>query len=261
MSLQLNAPTLAVFSHPNHEAVVFGMMQRIRPTLVFLTDGGGEERVAETLSALKSIDWKEKPIFLLRAEEDFYRALLEWDTKYFKDIAALLEEVLDKEKYAQILCDSVEFYNPVHDLTLPIVTRANRKRHAKVREVPLIYQKPSAQVISRARDVYVVNRAMPSEERRERCVTLTGSEHAKKCAAWDQTYKMLAAQMGPVLGGSIEIPSVEYFVESRNAWKTPGADVVVRYDRRGAVLEKAGKVERGILYKQHYAPLVWELLK
>ncbi len=33
---------LVVLSHPNHEAAIFGIVQRLRPKLVILTDGGGE---------------------------------------------------------------------------------------------------------------------------------------------------------------------------------------------------------------------------
>jgi hypothetical protein len=47
-----SAARLFVFSHPNHEGAVLGMVQRLRPHLVFLTDGGGERRVNETRAAL-----------------------------------------------------------------------------------------------------------------------------------------------------------------------------------------------------------------
>ena len=49
------AVTVMVFSHPNHELAVFGLVQRLRPRLVFLTDGGGARRVEETGRALDGL--------------------------------------------------------------------------------------------------------------------------------------------------------------------------------------------------------------
>ena len=41
-----------VFSHPNHEVAVLGSIRRWRPHMVFLTDGGRAERVAQTRAGL-----------------------------------------------------------------------------------------------------------------------------------------------------------------------------------------------------------------
>ena len=46
--IEASASTIAVFSHPNHELAIFGLLQRLRPRLIYLTDGGGPERVAQT---------------------------------------------------------------------------------------------------------------------------------------------------------------------------------------------------------------------
>jgi hypothetical protein len=57
-----SATRLFVFSHPNHEGAVLGMIQRLRPHLVFLNDGGGERRVSETRAALAQIGLLERVI-------------------------------------------------------------------------------------------------------------------------------------------------------------------------------------------------------
>jgi len=40
-----------------------------------------------------------------------------------------------------VYCDAVEFYNPVHDMALPVVRAAIAGRDIAILEVPLIYQK------------------------------------------------------------------------------------------------------------------------
>src|SRR5262245_32431351 len=66
------ARTLAVFSHPNHELAVFGLLQRLRPDIVYLTGGGGPKRIAETEEGLASIGLLEQARFLNYAETEFY---------------------------------------------------------------------------------------------------------------------------------------------------------------------------------------------
>jgi hypothetical protein len=45
-------PRLLVTGHPNHELAIHGFVQRMRPHILFLTDGGGEARSAESRAAL-----------------------------------------------------------------------------------------------------------------------------------------------------------------------------------------------------------------
>jgi hypothetical protein len=65
-----------VFSHPNHEIAVLGTIARTRPHVVFLTDGGGEDRVAQSRSGLSSYLQQESLHFLNHSEASFYDALL-----------------------------------------------------------------------------------------------------------------------------------------------------------------------------------------
>lgn len=78
---------LAVFSHPNHELAAFGLVQRLRPHLLYLTDGGGAARVAETRRGLESIGMAEHARFLDHSEGSFYAALLARDATFFRQIA------------------------------------------------------------------------------------------------------------------------------------------------------------------------------
>ncbi len=44
--------SLMIFSHPNHEIAVLGTIARLQPEFLFLTDGGGQDRVDETKEGL-----------------------------------------------------------------------------------------------------------------------------------------------------------------------------------------------------------------
>jgi hypothetical protein len=113
-----------VFSHPNHELAVFGLVQRLHPHLIFLTDGGGAERVGQTERGLERIGLRDRAHFLNYTEAAFYEALIEGDVHLFREVARNLRAWLDCIRPAQVLCDAVEFYNPVHDLSLPIALAA-----------------------------------------------------------------------------------------------------------------------------------------
>jgi hypothetical protein len=81
--------------------------------------------------------------FLNHPERVFYDRLLEVDTAFFVGVADQLRQIIDQIKPDIIFCDAVEFYNPVHDVTLPIVRAALRDCADKppVYEIPLVYQR------------------------------------------------------------------------------------------------------------------------
>jgi len=113
-----------VLSHPNHEAAIFGIVQRLRPRLVVLTDGGGGSRPSQSRRAFDRIGLLDRVTFLDFRESDFYAALLDSDLGYFRSVVTRLRTELEAFGPEQVICDAVEFYNPVHDLSLPIVRAA-----------------------------------------------------------------------------------------------------------------------------------------
>src|SRR5207247_1574969 len=136
---------LLVLSHPNHELAVFGFLQRCRPHLLYLTDGGGAARVEETRRGLSSIGLDGQAQFLNLQESACYEALLRCDVAWCETVAAAVQEVIASAHAQVVLCDAVEFYNPVHDLSLLVVQRAARRWPGlAVFEVPIIYQRPGA---------------------------------------------------------------------------------------------------------------------
>jgi hypothetical protein len=252
--------TLVVFSHPNHEVAIFGLLQRWRPAILYLTDGGGAGRVAETEQGLRSIGLLDRATFLNRPEASFYRALLDVDHAFFRDVADRVAEAVDRWQPRRVLCDAVEYYNPVHDLSLPLVVRGlaasthGGRGGVEVFEIPLIRQVPSG-----GREEYAVQRPTPSRAGSQMRVTLTAEELAAKLAARDQVYTILAAQLGPLV---CDLPDdhlrTETLVPAVLSSEVAG-EYALRYEWRAAVLRRQGAVERAITHAGHFLPVAHAL--
>jgi hypothetical protein len=250
------AGTTVVFSHPNHELAIFGMLQSLRPALLYLTDGGGERRVDETRRGLERIGLGGRARFLGHPERSFYDALLERDSGFFARVVAEVREVLDETRPSQVLCDAVEFYNPVHDLSLPIVRAALREApDTAIFEVPLVHQRAAEC------EAYRVQRPAEAARRRRVEWPISSQELEAKLEARDRIYTMLMAQMGPLLSGiPPEDLALEVVTEAEPALPEPGGDRVLRYERRAQLLLERREIERAITYAGHYLPVATSLL-
>ncbi len=249
---------LAVFSHPNHELAIYGLMMRVRPNTLFLTDGGGEQRLAETREGLSALGLLDKATFLNHSEDSFYGALLDNDLSFFCDVAEQIRDCLESVGAEQVWCDAVEFYNPVHDLAFPLVVRAIEDlSEIQVFKVPLIYQRPSVD----AGGEYAVQRALESTAAAVE-VRLSAAEVAAKRHHRDETYTELRRQLGAVITDlPEEYLSIEVLLPPNGQCFEPVEGQVLRYEARGRLLQEQGAVDRVITLRQHYLPLVSGLLE
>lgn len=243
-------PRVLIFSHPNHELAVCGLIQRLRPHLIFLTDGGSAKRVAQTEEGLERIGLRDRAQFLDYPEASFYHALLDGDVSLFREVAHRVREKLDHVGPEQVLCDAVEFYNPVHDLSLPIVLTALAETEGvAVFEVPLLYQIPGDS------ERYAVQRLPASRAAGGLVLQLTEAELNAKLAARDEVYSLLREQLGPVLG---LLPDAHFAREEMAAASptlpVPDDERVLRYEWRGKLHQQSGAVDRVITYAEHYLP-------
>lgn len=243
--------TVAVFGHPNHEIAILGTLARLQPAVIYLTDGGGEARVAQTKSALASLGMAEKAVFLNHSEESFYQALLNRDAGFFIDIAETVKALLDARKPRQILCDAVEFYNPVHDVTAPMVHLAARELpDATIFEVPLVYQQegPGERYILQGVPAALAGDSVTFH--------LSDEELALKIAARDEIYTLLTEQMGPLLcDPPAEAFRSEQIFPSRIADAAPGNGRALRYEWRARKLLEDGEIDEAITYSDHFVPV------
>jgi hypothetical protein len=243
---------LVVTGHPNHELAIFGLVQRLRPRLLFLTDGGGEQRVAESRRGLAALGLLDRARFLPWPEERLYRALLDGEREVFAAIASEVRREVEAYRPAQVLCESVEFYNPLHDVTLPIVRAALRGLpEIEVIEFPLVAQVPDPG------ERYRVQRLPPARAGEAIAFHLTATELAAKLAARDTTYSCLRRQLAPIAGDLDDRHfALEHYAPAAPALPRPGVEEVLRYEWRGRLLRDRGEVERVITHAGHFLPLV-----
>lgn len=257
LELAPSAKTVAVFSHPNHELAIFGLLQRLRPQLVYLTDGGGPDRIRETRRGLESIGLAEHAHFLDYSEQSFYEALLAGDLGLYDEVADRVRRRFHEIEPRQVFCDAVEFYNPLHDMSLPIVSAAlNGRLAAAVFEVPLVYQTAAEG------EAYEVQRMPPSRRAGQFEVRLLERELTAKQRARDRGYSLLQEQIGPLLSTLSDAHLArEVVAPAPPSLPTPGPDCVLRYEWRAQRLLERGEIERAITYAEHYLPVASSLFR
>lgn len=246
---------LFIFSHPNHEIAVFGHVQRLRPHVLYLTDGGGSQRVAESRLGLERLGLGDQATFLDHPERSLYDALLARDVAFWRRLASQVAEVIDRVQPDCVAADAVEFYNPVHDMTLPVAEAAVAMSGARpaLYEVPLIFEKRDAAATS-----YAVQTAI---EAGGAAIELTPDEWAQKIGSWREIYGELRAQLGAVVDALDERSLArEVLHPARPALRQPAREERLRYEERGRLLQARGEVADVITHRGHMEPVVQALL-
>ncbi len=252
-----DARRLMVFGHPAHELALFGLLQRHEPAVIVLTDGGEPERVEQSRAGFASIGLGHDNCYLGFAESEFYDRLLARDFEFFLSVSRAVEAEIERLQPDQIFCDAVEFYNPVHDLTLPLVQRASRVRpKCEIYEVPLVYQVPGEE------ESYAIQRIPDALETRRFRQLLNAEELRRKVHARDRIYLNLRAQFGPDF---INLPEThlaeEQFASAGDALAAPlETGRAMRYEWRARALRDAGAITEIITYREHFRPVVEALL-
>lgn len=245
---------LLVTGHPNHELAVLGWVQRVRPNLLFLTDGGGPHREQDSRDALASLGLAGQATSLGGSESLLYQALLDHDTAPLVRIAAAIRTHVERLRPRQVLCEAIEFYNPLHDLTLPLVVAALRGLDVEIVEFPLIAQVPDAE------ERYRIQRFAPGREAVTR-LELDRCELGRKLTARAAAYPSLRAQLGATIAAVSDADcGLEVLARAGDPLAAPNENFVVRYEWRGRHLREAGAVTRVITYRDHFRPGVAGLL-
>lgn len=252
--------TVFILSHPNHELPVHGLLRHLKPLLVYLTDGGGGLRLQETQSYMS--ESKFSTVYLDFKEHEFYQAFLERSNFFSEKVVRRVAGVLEENRPERIFTDAVEFYNPVHDISLPVgILAAARAFQLPVREtlerfpffeIPLVFQHPEGEYTFQG---------SPSDRRGAALAwRLTKGEVAKKLDAWDKRYTVLAKMMGTAIPNLKETAATETVLVAANPLREPGAGCQIRYEWRAQKLKDEGKITEIITRAKHYVPVVEALL-
>jgi hypothetical protein len=108
-----------IVAHPGHELLLHHWLEIDRPIVFALTDGSGghgEDRRATSLRIIQSAGASVGPVFGLAPDKRWYAAILAGEYGLFDQAAHLIAAACRNAGVRRIVTDSIEFYNPMHDL-------------------------------------------------------------------------------------------------------------------------------------------------
>jgi hypothetical protein len=118
-----------IIGHPGHELRVLGWVRAAKPLVAILTDGSGADgvpRIDQTTQLLDGALDRRSALYGAASDREMYRAILEQDVDYFLALSNRLAEELCEHRIECVAGDSIEGYNPTHDLCSLLIDRAVR---------------------------------------------------------------------------------------------------------------------------------------
>jgi hypothetical protein len=110
--------TVLLMAHPGHELLLHHWMERHRPTVFALSDGSGSlgiPRVERSKHVIEAGGAKVGSIFGLLPDAAWYEAIATQDVAPFIQVVKSIAMAGD-EMPQVIVSDSIEYFNPLHDL-------------------------------------------------------------------------------------------------------------------------------------------------
>jgi hypothetical protein len=110
---------ILVFAHPGHELRAYHLLERVRPTVVVLTDGSGstaDSRLEDSRALLIQAGALPATSFGAVTDREAYAALMASDARPFLAQVHALADTLVTEGVRAVVVDAAEGYNPVHDV-------------------------------------------------------------------------------------------------------------------------------------------------
>jgi hypothetical protein len=239
------APILLI-AHPGHELLLHGWLQEERPVVVSITDGSGGsscDRIAYSRAVIESAGASCSAMFGILSDRECYTSILEQDDTVFDTWRLRITNEIIRHSSPVLVCDPLEFYNPMHDLANALGHAAARAAEAKLRR--------RVDILS-----YPITRPHPGSE----AVTVPLSSKAleqKRTAA--KQYAPLAAEVDAldhVLGSAAET----LFLDEAFAWPEASPEPV-GYELTGRSRIQSGRYSDLITYVDHVAPIARSLLQ
>lgn len=118
-----------LIAHPGHELRIHGWLERARPVVHVLTDGGGSQghsRLRFTTQILLQTGATAGSLYGDFADAEIYEAILDRRYGLFIELAEKLSESLREEQLAYLVSDPTDGYNPSHDLCRILADTATR---------------------------------------------------------------------------------------------------------------------------------------
>lgn len=116
-----------VFAHPGHELKLHAWLERLQPEVFLLTDGSGsvdQSRVAQSRQTISASGATLNPMSAAWTDHQAYTAILSCNSAKVIGVVEQLASELQKLAIEWVVCDSIEGFNPVHDLCTVLVANA-----------------------------------------------------------------------------------------------------------------------------------------
>jgi hypothetical protein len=245
-----------VFAHPAHELAALGLIQRLRPQLLFLTradSAGDEDREELAQQGLRQLGLADATTFFGIAETEVYRWLIEGDRDAVLALRARLIDWLDRTRPDGVFGDAFELTNVVHDLGRAVLdsalrewTRTNACRNFELplacRTAPEIWK---FQVQEFPGDTPEVFRLDAAQQRAKKEVADWMGGKLREAAIGAQVFPLEREVFREVP------PDRDYAI--------PPPGLRLHYDDWGRLQVARGKYKDAILFATHFVPLVRQL--
>jgi hypothetical protein len=243
-----------IIGHPGHELRVLGWVRAAKPLVAILTDGSGADgvpRIDQTTQLLDGAPDRRSTLYGMASDREMYRAILEQDLGYFLALSDRLADELCAHRIECVAGDSIEGYNPTHDLCSLLIDRAVRLASSRMGVAVRHYAFP------------LVGAPRPDGLSADsQCLRLTPDELVRKLA----NIRQYAQSAGGALVAEVD-DMLHRFGEQALAEEVfDRVDIAVAlsafddekpfYETYGEQQVTAGKYRFVIRYREHIAPIV-----
>jgi hypothetical protein len=250
---------IVVVGHPGHELRVHGWMEIARPVVCVLTDGSGSSgqgRLDSTTRVLECTGSRPGPIYGRMSDRDIYTAILDRDVDLFCHLANELCDTLVAHEATCVVGDSIEGYNPSHDVCRLTINAAVRMANRARGDGGSGGDAPIANY-----DFVLVG--APDEVSRTRCgcgdvvrVSLDDDALARKLESASR-YPELAGEVAAAIERFGTAPFRREFLrpvdlDDRFGWP---AEEVPFYERHGEQRVAEGVYDRVLRFREHVVPI------
>lgn len=248
-SLNDLAATALIVAHPVHTVVAAGLIQQLRPSLLFLTYGdgaGGGAQLAATKEALEIFEQHEAPKILDIHEAEFYERILAGDVAFFLDMQRQIAEWLADRAIRNIITDGYEWYSSTHDVG-SLLVQLTAQRMADRLQI---------------HELAIAGRLFGPEPVDARVYTLTDEQLERKQTAIDQAFDKLPDLKDELL--TIPEAALKYELictleKPRDFRFPPEVGHWTNYDDHGRRRVREGRYRSAVTFAEHVRPIALAL--
>jgi hypothetical protein len=114
-----NFRSALIIGHPAHGLRVHRFLEIYKPVFYIMTDGSGSKGNSKSDNAIEIIEHcgaKASPVICRFSDQEMYRIIKEYDIEAIRNLVNEIVEDLEKNEIDFIAGDSLEGFNPTHDL-------------------------------------------------------------------------------------------------------------------------------------------------